>query len=75
MKPIKFTKADERRAHKMGWYLAQTMRICALASAKRFKTDAEAAEWVVDHANLIAQGLLSVRTCRKAVLLCCGGGR
>lgn len=78
MKPIKFTKADEKRAAKMGWILWHDKIICL--PGVRFKSDAEAAAYVVgvvDYWNeqYSRETKVDYLTCRKAVLLCCGGGR
>lgn len=75
---LKWTKSDAKRAEKMGWLLWPTSdhgRICKLGD--RFKTDAEAARWVLINADTGRKGdtCWDVLTCRRAVLICCGGAR
>jgi len=72
-----WTKADAKRAEKMGWLLwptGTTGQICASRPGGVFKADDEAARWVVDDARW--NGVLAdMKTCRKAVIICCGGAR
>lgn len=83
MKPKpKWTKADERRARRMGWALSEiqvqgvvVVRITALVTPSVFSTDREAVEWVVSEFGVPLHSTLEQwRTCRKAIMLCCLGG-
>lgn len=80
---INWTKSDEKRAAKMGWQLypiesrfqhLNTYQIQCFGDT--FRTDREAAEWVLHFCKHSAFGVdrLNVRTCRRAVLLCMTGG-
>lgn len=73
---LKWTKADEKRADKMGWELK-----CGdiWARGGRFTTSKEAAKWVVNstvgtlyYKNPEAISESDWATCRKAILICCG---
>lgn len=86
MKTPKWTKADDKRAEKMGWILChrgtrvpwakipvQPMTIHALGD--RFKSDDEAIAWVNEKKMSEADKTLSMDgfTCRKALHLCAKG--
>jgi putative component of membrane protein insertase Oxa1/YidC/SpoIIIJ protein YidD len=74
MKPIKWTKSDAKRAAKMGWMLsASGAKIVRAYRNSPFKTDREAREFVCS-CSRYAPTYLESSTCRKALLLCAGGG-
>lgn len=84
-KKIKWTNADAKRAEKMGWQLVEHTHGCLIGAwmPSPFKTDYEAVEWVVNAMvgnDWILGPSLKLNesdwvTCKKALLLCAGGGR
>lgn len=72
MKTPKWSKADAKRAAKMGWELDTIANpiICKLGD--RFKSNDEAIDWVVDRISWDTRSL-NHKTCRTAVRLCLKG--
>jgi hypothetical protein len=91
MSQPKWSKADAKRAERMGWHFWADYGVHRRATwitrhGTTFRTDAEAVEWVVRMAEtgIRLDGLASItygdlvakkKTCRKAIILCCTGGK
>jgi hypothetical protein len=81
MKTPKWTKADAKRAEKMGWVLndATPCMVHVSKHGDRFKSNDEAIAWVVStvECNAImavdSEDLKGIKTCRKALFLCAKG--
>jgi hypothetical protein len=85
---VKWTKADALRAEKMGFCLTEHAdaivkgwmhyRVSNCVEGGMFPHDREAAEWVLEqcarHPIPRDDCFEDVKTCRKAVLICCLGG-
>ena len=79
MKTLHWTTADAKRAEKMGWRIdwchSCISREIKVAETSPFNSDDEAIEWVMSEADTGYLGgnvCQEVKTCRKAIALCCG---
>lgn len=84
---LRWSKADAKRAEKMGFALGRlnyTRRThidyIIVTMCRAFKSDREAAEWVIGCRSIndlppLARSSYGefITTCRKAILLCCRG--
>lgn len=84
---MKWTNADAKRAEKMGWWLEvwtprasdgepfTYYRVQPIQESP-FKSDSEAAEWVLESSrpSWAVDESADNKTCRKAVLICMTGG-
>ena len=80
MKTQKWTKADAKRAAKMGWRMDYVIfmnglfeRRFIVAEGDRFKSDDEAIDWVVRNYRHGPACNDNTRTCFKALFLCAKG--
>jgi hypothetical protein len=92
MSKLKWTRADAKRASKMGWELEGQIATAANGHdyiagynivapchgpLSPFKSDREAVKWVIETQTTFSGGsgleFPEHVTCRKAILLCCGG--
>jgi hypothetical protein len=83
VKPIKWTKADAKRAEKMGWKLTSPQTPCVNGEQswrvyhirKHTKTDCEARSMVLYRLTRYSEDRSGPewKTCLKAILLCMGG--
>ncbi len=82
---LKWTKADAKRAENIGFSLIETDDALNCATHFEigfcpnglFKSDHEAAEWVMfqGFSGRLSYASIKERTCYKAILLCCLGGQ
>jgi len=72
---LRWTNADRKRAAKMGWFYKEDAKRILAWGYRTFRTDREAAEWVIKEAHYPHTGnMVDSKTALKAVLLCCLGG-